>query len=164
MALDPLPVGTVRLRPAGLSDDAFLARLFRDARPQLAALPLPDEQRIVLIDQQWRGRRAGYAAAWPAAVDSIIECGGKPVGHVLLDVAATTTVVDLAVLSDARGRGVATAALRAVLADADRQNNQVQLRVARGNPAEQLYARLGFVVVDANDVDVQMERAPGGRG
>lgn len=152
----------ILLRPAEAPDDAFLALLFRDARPYLARLPLPEEQRTVLIEQQRRAQREGYAAAWPAAVDSIIEVDGRSVGRVLVDVSVPTTVVDLAVRSDERGEGFATAALRVVLDDADRRGSAVHLRVARDNPAVRLYERLGFELVETTDVDLHLVRAPRG--
>ncbi len=146
----------VRLRRAAPADDSLLADLFGAARPELDLLP--SEHRAALTDMQWHAQVRGYASTWPAAVDWIVECAGAPVGRLLVDTGVELTVVDLAVLPAYRGRGVASAALRIVLGEADRRHLVVRLRVARGSPARDLYERLGFTVVAEGDPDLTMAR------
>jgi ribosomal protein S18 acetylase RimI-like enzyme len=150
----------VRLRVATDDDDALLYELFRSANPDLALLPLPDDQADALVAMTWRAQRTGYGEAFPKAVDWIIETDGVAAGRLLVDDGSPVTIVDIAVLPAYRGLGLASAALRGLLADADARNVAVRLHVRRGSPAQRLYARLGFVIDDDADEgpDVLMVR------
>lgn len=70
--------------------------------------------------------------------------------------------MDLALVADARGQGLGTALLQGLLADADAEGRTVVLHVARDNPAQRLYLRLGFVVTGEDALTLRLERAAGG--
>jgi ribosomal protein S18 acetylase RimI-like enzyme len=148
----------VSRRPATATDEAFLRELFESAHPDLQLVPLPADQLRGLIEMQCRAQRLGYATQWPAATDTIIERDGRPVGRLLVDLGAVTTIVDIAVLPRERNRGVGSAVLSAVLATADENRQAVQLSVSNGNQARRLYERLGFAPVAGNGLDTIMER------
>lgn len=57
-----------------------------------------------------------------------------------------------------QGRGLGTAVLGAVLADADADHATVRLNVLQGSPARKLYERHGFVVESEDPVDIFMIR------
>lgn len=59
-----------------------------------------------------------------------------------------------------QGRGLGTAVLDVLLAEADAVAAAVQLTVLRESDAKRLYDRRGFVVTGHDDLDVYMERAP----
>ena len=59
-----------------------------------------------------------------------------------------------------QGRGLGTAVLDVLLAEADAVAAAVQLTVLRESDAKRLYDRRGFVVTGRDDLDVYMERAP----
>jgi ribosomal protein S18 acetylase RimI-like enzyme len=91
----------------------------------------------------WLDEQATFAA----------EADGEAVGLIALRPFATAKFRHKGVLwcmyvrPAARGRGLATALIEAVLAEARvRGLEQVLLTVSAGNPAEHLYARLGFEV------------------
>ncbi|MBO1418222.1 GNAT family N-acetyltransferase [Streptomyces sp. FH025] len=63
---------------------------------------------------------------------------------------------------DLQGRGLGTAVLRHLLAEADAAGEQVRLVVLRGSAAQRLYARHGFTVVHQDPIDVSMLREPAG--
>lgn len=54
---------------------------------------------------------------------------------------------DIELVAAERNRGIGTAVLRALLALAKNEGRAVELLVLRHNPAQRLYARLGFRVV-----------------
>ncbi|MDL9979707.1 GNAT family N-acetyltransferase [Microbacterium sp. ASV49] len=56
-----------------------------------------------------------------------------------------------------QGRGIGTAVLRSVLADAPR-DRPMRLQVLVGSAARRLYERYGFVVEDQDAVDIWMRR------
>jgi len=74
---------------------------------------------------------------------------GQPIGRTILDRAgAHWCLVDIALMPAWRGRGLGTALLAAVLAEAARGASAVYLSVDPRNPARRLYQRLGFIAAD----------------
>lgn len=146
------------LRPAGADYAALLRRLFDAERaPDFAHLDAP--LRSMLLDMQYRAMTADRAARYPQAADRVIELDGAPVGRLLVDRSTdTTTLVDVALLPAARGRGLGGALLTALCAE----GRPVTLRVLADNPARRLYARLGFEPVGEAPPYLQMRFVPGG--
>jgi ribosomal protein S18 acetylase RimI-like enzyme len=146
------------LRPAGADDAALLRRLFDAERaPDFAHLDAP--LRSTLLDMQYRAMTADRAARYPQAADRVIELDGAPVGRLLVDRSTdTTTLVDVALLPAARGRGLGGALLTALCAE----GRPVTLRVLADNPARRLYTRLGFEPVGEAPPYLQMRFVPGG--
>lgn len=145
------------LRPALPGDEDFVKALYASTRDDLlaaAAPPLLD----LLIDMQWRARRAGYARSFPAAEDAIIEAGGVPVGRLLVDRSLRPwRIVDIALLPAARGRGHGTAAIRSLQRSAAAARTALALSVRRDNPdARRLYLALGFVPRTGDDTDEEL--------
>lgn len=63
---------------------------------------------------------------------------------------------DIQIAPEWRGRGLGTAIVGAVLAEAWERGLPVALQVLRGNPARRLYERLGFRVVAETESHYQM--------
>jgi GNAT superfamily N-acetyltransferase len=95
----------------------------------------PEHTRIIQVD----GERAGSITLRPAAVGG----GQRLLEHFYLD-------------PRHQGRGLGTAVLATVLADA--RHATVRLNVLQGSPARRLYERHGFVVESEDPVDVFMVR------
>ena len=89
----------------------------------------------------------------------IVLSGGEPVG--LLKVrrdGLTWELVQIQLSPSLHGKGVGTALLRALVAEARAAGASLRLSVHRANPARRLYERLGFVVVEerANFYDMEL--------
>lgn len=147
-------------RTATSEDAAFLRELFDEVRgADLAAIE--PAQRRTLLTIQYRGRETQYAAAYPGAVDHIIEVDGRPAGRVLVDETTDNVhVVDIAVVAAERGRGLGGGALRSWCDRADETGRTMSLTVAPGNPARRLYERLGLEAVAEDQTAVRMRRHP----
>jgi ribosomal protein S18 acetylase RimI-like enzyme len=65
---------------------------------------------------------------------------------------------DIELIAEERNRGIGTAIIRALLALAEEEGRTVELLVLKHNPAQRLYARLGFSVI-ADDGARLMMRA-----
>jgi ribosomal protein S18 acetylase RimI-like enzyme len=139
----------VALRPAAPNDEGTLSALFAAVRSEELAMagweaPLRD----VVLRQQFDAQRRGYRAQYPAAATSLIMLEDCPVGWAILDRSGSPwQCLDIAVVSAARRRGIATQIIRAWQEEAARTQCGIALAVLRTNAAAcALYAALGFRV------------------
>jgi GNAT superfamily N-acetyltransferase len=139
------------LRAAQPKDEDFLFALHRDA---MAAY----------VDQTWgwdeEWQRAHFAANYAPERQAMIVRGGtvlRDVGRISLTRHWRKIFLrDIELLSPERNRGVGTAIITAVVALARDSDRYVELRVLRCNPAQRLYARLGFRVIDDDGARLRM--------
>jgi ribosomal protein S18 acetylase RimI-like enzyme len=95
-------------------------------------------------DQVQRFRN--YASMVPLQV---IIVDDQPAGFAHIDVTGDAVdVVNIELARHVQGRGIGTALLEQVIADANASGKPVRLQVLKANPdAKRLYDRMGFVVV-----------------
>jgi ribosomal protein S18 acetylase RimI-like enzyme len=159
------------IRPHDPADEAFERLLFHDSRaPQFGPLGLSDQMLATLLDQQFRAQRFGYAQSFPDAEHLIIAHGGAAVGRLIVALATSTAVcdqtstataagahtadrvvhlVDIAILSAARGCGIGTDVLQCLGRAAQAIGaRSIALSVLQSNDrARRLYERLGFSAI-----------------
>jgi ribosomal protein S18 acetylase RimI-like enzyme len=144
----------VALRPERETDRAFLRALH-------AALPAHEGVPDAVVDQQFELQSRHYRASFPNAEYWIVEDAGLAVGRLYLQAGESgIRVLDIALVPDARGRGLGDLLLRGVLNRARAGGTRVTLDVEAANPARRLYARLGFreVLADGPKVSMVWER------
>jgi ribosomal protein S18 acetylase RimI-like enzyme len=143
----------LRVRPALSGDREFLFEVRR------AALRAYVEQTSGWDDAEQRVIADKEFADLPFAV---VEESGRAVGHVCVLHESEYDVIDeIALLPDAQGRGIGTQLLLDILLAARRRGVPVRLSVFVTNPAQALYARLGFEVVRIQEPRMSMEWTPG---
>lgn len=92
---------------------------------------------------------------------AVVEESGRTVGYVCVIHRRECDFVDeIALLPEAQGRGIGTQLLQGVLSAAGRRGVPVQLSVFVNNPAQALYARLGFEVVRVEEPRMSMRWTP----
>jgi ribosomal protein S18 acetylase RimI-like enzyme len=149
----------IGLRAEDERDAPFLLDLFVAVRAaEFAALGWPDPVLRQFLASQREFQARHYAAAYPGAFQGIVTETGGPVGRLYLhSCPGDVRVVDIALLPGWRGRGLGGALLGAVQAMAAASGASVSLAVARGNPVQSLYHRLGFVAVGENGPSLEMQ-------
>lgn len=157
-AMPALSTVPLRVRPAEPDDQAFFAELYRSTRDDLLAL-LADRRYIDgIIAMQQQAQVAAYRSSYPDALYQVLELDGVPVGRlVTASLAGALRVVDIAVLTQARRRGVAGEALRRLQQQAAREGRDLTLAVRKDRAgARRLYAALGFVPESEDAVNLQL--------
>lgn len=157
--------GDVALRPATPEDEEFLVRVYGSTRAEeLERVPWNDEQKDAFVRMQFAAQDAHYRAYFEGVRFFVVTDGGEPIGRLYLHRRDDELrIVDIALLPEARGRGIGTELLERVFAEADAAAVPVRIHVEVFNPAMRLYERLGFRMVEDKGVYHLLERPVGGR-
>jgi GNAT superfamily N-acetyltransferase len=142
------------LRAARRDDEEFLFALHRSAMRDYVEATWG-------WDERWQ--RQHFAATYvPAQHAVIVRLDPVPydIGRIsLMRHWRKILLRDIELITAERSRGIGTAVIRALLELAKADGRTVELLVLKCNPAQRLYARLGFTVV-ADDGARLMMRAP----
>jgi ribosomal protein S18 acetylase RimI-like enzyme len=107
---------------------------------------------------QFHARRSWYAAAYPAARESIILRGDVPAGSIITNSnPKEIRLVDIALLPEHRNCGIGAHLISKLVRDAAALKVPVTLQVSQSSPAVRLYQRLGFVARAVEDLYLEME-------
>jgi tRNA threonylcarbamoyladenosine biosynthesis protein TsaB len=118
--------------------------------PMTAAVPLALLHRACFPDEPWDGEAMARILGLSGCFGRLAWAGGEPCGFVLArDLGDECEILSVGVEPAARGRGIGTRLMAAVLAEARRRDiPSVVLEVAADNEAaRRLYAGLGFARV-----------------
>jgi len=152
------------LRDACDGDLPFLFSLYCDVRsPEVNAWGWAAIQRDAFLRMQFDAQRRSYQAAYPQATHHIVCLGGVPIGRRL--VAATPEgirLVDIALLDAYRNRGIGTRLIQQLVDESAAGSVALSLQVLRGNPAQRLYERMGFIETGADAMYITMQWTAGG--
>jgi ribosomal protein S18 acetylase RimI-like enzyme len=143
------------LRPESEADLPFLFQLYASTRAdELASVTAwSDAQKFAFLEHQFTAQRQHYLIHYANASFDIIEQHGVPAGRLYVDRQERTLfIVDIALLPQWRGRGIGTALIEALFAEAQRVGKEVSISVEKFNPAQRLYRRLGFREYAEDDI------------
>lgn len=144
----------VRLRAEVASDFAFITDLYSQVREdELAPVPWPDQAKRDFLTSQCRLQRDHYTTHYVGAEFMIIEESGKPIGRVYAHAThSEIRLMDIALCRESRSRGIGTALVRALQDEAAERGVDLTLHVEPDNPAQRLYQRLGFSLIENRGV------------
>ena len=111
------------------------------------------------LRQQFEAQDHHYRTYYHSTTFDVVWLDEQPVGR--LYVARwdrEIRIVDIALLPSVRGRGLGTALLRRLFAEADAAGATVTIHVERENPARRLYERLGFRLAEDKGVYLFLAR------
>jgi ribosomal protein S18 acetylase RimI-like enzyme len=156
-------MSVLAVRPAGPQDEPFLYDLYFAVRgPEFAQAPISQAQRVALIEMQFRTQMGAYAAAYPNSCYHIVLLDSRPIGR--LWVARQDEayhLVDIAIHPEVRSKGIGTALIQRLQADAQQAKLPIQSIVFRFNPGSlRFHRRLGFRMVREDPMHFYMEWQP----
>lgn len=115
-----------------------------------------------LIDQltqiQLQAKSNSYKEVWPLAETFIIVFKNQNAGKVIMqNNIESIQIIDLIIIKELRNKGIGNALLSQLKSNAQLKNKKlINLTVAKGNPAINLYLRCGFLVKKESDSQVYM--------
>jgi ribosomal protein S18 acetylase RimI-like enzyme len=153
-------VSDISLRPIQTDDQEFLYRVYASTRIQeLAPVPWSEEQKSAFLRLQFAAQHRYYLENYHSSRFEVVLVDGEPAGR--LYVARwpeELRIIDVALLPEFRGRGIGSALIGRLSAEAEAQGLPLRIHVERDNPARGLYERLGFRMVADRGVYLFLER------
>ncbi len=147
------------LRPVEAADHVFLLELMASTRPELRLLERTVGE--MLVRMQYDAQVSSYRRNFPGLEESIVLAGGSRAGR--LYVARNRDeirLVDISLLPPFRRQRIGGHLLARLQEESVLAGVPLRLRVLHGNPARQLYSRLGFQPKEADDMYLAMEWQP----
>lgn len=148
----------LRLREETDADGEFVVALYTDTRwEELRQAQWPESAVRDFLAQQSRLQSDHYRQHYPGAELLLIErvdgTSATPIGRLYLRVGSDEVrLMDIALLATECGRGVGSALIVALQQEAARQQHRLTLHVEPNNPAQRLYRRLGFGLIENRGV------------
>jgi len=150
----------ISLRPFPPDNQDFLFKLYASTRQdEISVLGWNPAQQDAFLRMQFNAQRRWYETAYGQAEHQLILVDEQPAGRILTAREGDACrLVDIALLTEYRNRGIGTQLLRDLIAKSERDKLSVVLQVFKSNPALHLYQRLGFVTTGEDSMYYQMER------
>lgn len=148
------PGAAWRLREETDADRAFVDAVYIAIRwDELAAIPWPDTAKRDFLRDQSRLQADHYRRNYPGAALCVVERDGIPVGRFYLYASPSEfRLMDIALVPEWRSHGHGGRMLRGLMEAARAEGRQLTLHVEPNNPAQRLYARLGFSLIEDRGV------------
>lgn len=136
------------------ADQAFLRALYADVRAEeLAPVPWPEAAKLAFLAEQSDLQHRHYVANYPGADLLLIENDSIPIGRIYVYRSpGEIRLMDIALVPDWRNRGIGTRLLGELMAEARDSGSSITLHVEPANPAQRMYQRLGFKLIEQRGV------------
>jgi ribosomal protein S18 acetylase RimI-like enzyme len=151
-----------QVRPSLPEDRDFLFRLYASTRmDEIRGFGWSAVQQDAFFRMQFNAQQQWYQATYSTAENQIIEKDQEPIGRMIVQRGAGTwRLLDISLLPEHRGQGIGGELIRNVIKDCGAAGAVLQLQVVNTNPAQRLYARLGFIKTGQDQIYTQMELRP----
>lgn len=158
MSAFPIEHPGIMLRPLTDADQTFLLHLYGTTREtELRATGWTIEQKEQFVRMQFDAQQRAYFA-YPNAEFFVIEQDGAAAGRLYLQRREEALlIIDISLVPERCGSGIGSAVICAVFAQARASGKRVQIHVERFNPAQRLYQRMGFCLVEDKGVYLFLE-------
>lgn len=152
----------IQLRPVEERDNLFIEAVYRSTREdELNLTNWSEQQKNVFISMQSKAQLAEYKLKFPGAAFQIILYKKKPAGRFYTwENDHEIRLIDITLQLPFRGKGIGSSLLQKLIEKSNKIQKKISLHVEPGNPALQLYQRLGFIHIKNNGRHYYMERNP----
>lgn len=152
----------ISLRPVTNHDTGFLERLYSESRDwEFRGVNMPLEQKVTFLKQQFKAQDNAYKASFIKADNSIIQLKEADIGRLMTNRRDDALhIIDIALLSNYRGRGIGSDIICMLKKDAQDSNIPIELKVVQNNPAVNLYRRQDFQQTGLNGHHMSMRWSP----
>lgn len=152
------------LREERDEDMYFLRDLYAATRAEeMAPVQWTEEAKQNFLGHQFALQGEHYRRHYGGAELLVIERGGERIGRIYLHRNKAVTeirLMEVALIDAARGQGIGTRLVRALIEIANADGCRVTLHVEPNNPAQRLYARFGFSLIEDRGVQHFLGREP----
>lgn len=129
----------------------FLLRLYATTRADEMAMVTDwsDEQKEWFVRMQFQAQHAWYQEHYGDAQFDLVLIDSAPAGRLYVHRRAKEIrLVDISLMPELRGKGIGSAMLRELMAEAEAAGKPLTIHVEKYNPAMHLYLRLGFKPIE----------------
>ncbi len=151
----------IQFRPTNEEDRAFLYRVYASTRSEeLQQLDWTDQAKHDFLALQFKAQHRFYQQNFPEAEFQVILRGNDPIGRLYVDHRSNEIrLIDITLLPEFQRRGIGSALLESLLAEARASQLPLRMHVEKFNPAMRLYERLGFRKIEDHGVYFLLEGA-----
>jgi GNAT superfamily N-acetyltransferase len=111
------------------------------------------------VELKWEWDDRKFCEFFDPNITKVIQADGIDIGMLRVEEREGCIYLgDIQIDSAYRGQGIGTQLIKTVIQSANIANKPVRLRVLKGNPAKELYLRLGFQEVETLDNCCILER------
>lgn len=152
----------IALRPVEKKDDSFIESVYRSTREdELKLTNWPEQQKQAFVHMQLMMQLSEFKEKYPGAFYQIVMYKKKPAGRFYIRESENEILLmEISLLPQFRNKGIGTYLIEEAIKKSVALNKKVSLHVKQGNPAFNLYRRLGFVHIKMNGNHFYMERKP----
>jgi ribosomal protein S18 acetylase RimI-like enzyme len=149
----------ITLHPVTGEDREFLITVYQASREiELAMTPWDAEQKRAFAALQLEAQTVHYNELYPDARHDIIFYNDVPAGRLCVNRGQTQiAILDITVLNEYRKKGIATALVKELLAEAAEAQKTVRIYVESFNPSQNLFKGLGFETASEEGVNLRLE-------
>jgi len=142
------------IRSQSSDDFEFLHKLYQSTiERELSLLPFSEEQKIKFVEMQFNAQNRSCLENFADGEFFIIEYENKPIGRIYRAMAdGILHIIDISILPEWRNLGIGSSLIVQSQDLAESRNVPLRLSVEKLNPAQHLYARLGFELIQEQAV------------
>lgn len=139
-------------------DEPFLLGLYCAIRAvEVSNWAMTDEQKAAFLQMQYAMQAKQYSSHFSESDYYIVWQDSQRIGRFIVDRSSEVwRIVDISLLPLYQNQGIGSMLIRELQADAVQLGKSIRLSVLQTNSAARLYARLGFVKQDEDEVYMTM--------
>lgn len=144
---------------ASSEDESFLYDVYRETRyEEVRAFGWSETEQEQFLRMQFEMQRRSYVSQYPMALHQLVMYQDIRIGRLITAVLEQELLlIDISLLSSYRNKGVGTILIQNLQYEAKKLGKTIRLHVIQNNPAQRLYERFGFRVIEEGFPYIRMQ-------